>query len=105
MARFATKGPAPKAFGRQDIFKKGDVVMFRSVLFEKVVTGIISEDSSLVRRWNGKAFYKVEIYKRSRSRPGQPALGKAPILESVDANLMELPPTALAYIRMHYICL
>ena len=92
MARFATKGPAPKAFGRQDIFKKGDVVMFRSVLFEKVVTGIISEDSSLVRRWNGKAFYKVEIYKRSRSRPGQPALGKAPILESVDANLMELKP-------------
>ena len=69
MERFGTKPPKNKAFGRQDIFNKGDIVMFKSVLFEKTVVGEITEDSALVRRSNGKAFYKVAIYKRSRQNP------------------------------------
>jgi hypothetical protein len=89
MHRFGMKQPRKKGFGRQDIFKKGDTVMFRSELFEKVVTGVICEDSNLVRRWNGKAYYKVAIHKRSRSNPMKQS-SKPPILETVEASLMEL---------------
>ena len=38
-------------------------------IMEKTVVGEITEDSALVRRSNGKAFYKVAIYKRSRQNP------------------------------------
>ncbi len=88
MERFGTKPPKNKAFGRQDIFNKGDIVMFKSVLFEKTVVGEITEDSALVRRSNGKAFYKVAIYKRSRQNPEKRS-SKPPILETIDASKME----------------
>ena len=62
--------------------------MFKSVLFEKTVVGEITEDSALVRRSNGKAFYKVAIYKRSRQNPEKRS-SKPPILETIDASKME----------------
>ena len=95
--RFLAVQPKQRAFERINLIPNGTKVMFWSEELEKSVRAVVdngkndpSNSTSMARRSNGIAFYRVKIVrmsKRDKTRPSR----KPPIFATVEASLLELP--------------
>ena len=95
--RFESVKPIKRAFERVNLVQNGTSVMFYSDELKRPVLGVVengkvdpSNDTTMARRSNGVAFYRVKVIRMSK-RDRTKISKKPPIYVSVEASYLEQP--------------